>query len=76
MKLAKLKEYYSLGLIDGVSAVPTDGGWLLCVDSKSNPYGLTVKTALGEEKVYSTLDSLDRDVQRVTGSPQSWNMVF
>jgi hypothetical protein len=75
MKLAKAKEYFELGVITSMSAVSLGaaGGWILCVESKSNAWGNTLQTALGEDKVYATLDSLNRDVERIIGSqPDTW----
>ena len=76
MKLAKAKEYFQLGVITNLSAVSTgfEGGWLLCIESESNAWGNTMQTALGQEKVYATLDSLNRDVERIIGSkPEMWS---
>jgi hypothetical protein len=75
MKLAKAKEYFDLGVITSLSAVSagSEGGWMLCIESKSNAWGNTLQTALGEDKIYATLDSLNRDVERIIGtSPEIW----
>jgi len=79
MKLAKAKEYYALGLISGLWAVQASSGcvegWILVLDSSVGQAGShSLKTALGEEKFYATLDSLNRDVVRIIGSRQSWSM--
>lgn len=70
MKLAKAKEYFELGLITSMSAVNagSEGGWILCIESTSSSWGNTLQTALGDEKIYATLDSLNRDVERIIGA--------
>ena len=76
MKLAKAKEYYGLGLVVAFTTVPCEGGWLLTIETttRDGDYGHVMETALGEQKVYSTLDSLDRDLVRIVGSRQSWSL--
>ena len=69
MKLAKAKEYYELDLLTVFTAVKVDdqeSGWILCIAGKEDR-SWTLHTALGKEKVYSTLDSLSADVQRILG---------
>ena len=75
MKLAKAKEYFELGVITSMQAVNlgSAGFWMLVLESKSNSWGNTLETALGEVKVYATLDSLNRDVERIMGTrPSVW----
>lgn len=75
MKLAQAKEYYKLEVLTAFFALPdpaTDGGWLLVIEGqKGNSW--TLQTALGDPKVYSTLDSLTKDVQRIIGLIPHWS---
>ena len=73
MKLAKAKEYYRLGLVTGFACVPADTGWMLHVDCpKVSAEGALIETALGQNKVYVSLDSLSRDVERIGNVAQAW----
>ena len=69
MKLAKAKEYHELGLLKSFAAVrvdDTEAGWLLTIEGPEGR-SWTMKTALGQDKVYSTLDTLSTEVQRIFG---------
>mgnify|MGYP003378365925 CR=1 FL=1 len=75
MKLAKAKEYHGLDLIDGFTATPVEGGYLLAIDHRGDPrWGTVLETAQGAEKLYVNLASLDRDVARIIGTRQPWVM--
>ena len=75
MKLAKAIEYASLDLIDALTAVPVEGGYLLALDHRGETrQGTVLETAQGNEKLYSTLDSLNNDVTRITCQRQPWTM--
>lgn len=76
MNLAKAKEYFHYDIIKSLSAVSVDGGsgWLLLVETKGKETGYTMQTAIGKDKLYTSLDSLNRDVQRIIGSvPEIWS---
>ena len=76
MKLQKATEYASLDLLDAFTAVPVEGGYLLALDHRGETrQGTVLETAQGKEKLYSTLDSLNNDVERITGGQrQPWTM--
>ena len=68
MKIKDAKEYYELGVLIGFDAVrdPMAPGWLLVVSGREGR-SWTLETALGGSKVYSTLDSLVVEIERITG---------
>lgn len=69
MKLAKAKEYYELDLLKSFSALRVDdtpAGWQLVIEG-SKGQSWTLKTALGQVKIFASLDSLSTEVQRIFG---------
>lgn len=68
MKIAKAKEYFELGLLKSFAAVRVDDpeGWMLTIEGPESR-SWVMKTALGQDKVYSTLDTLSTEVQRIFG---------
>lgn len=75
MKLNQAKEYYDFDVLTGFDAVsdPITGGWLLVVHGK-NDKSWTIQTALGQDKVYSNFDSVNSEINRITGfKPPVWS---
>jgi hypothetical protein len=73
MKVSQAREYMQLGVLTGFHAVRDPDGWLLVVEGQEGR-SWTLQTALGKDKLYSTLDSLDAEVLRISGSGLSWSL--
>jgi hypothetical protein len=73
MKLAQAREYYELGVLTALFALkdPASAGWLLVIEGQEGR-SWTLQTALGEPKVYATVDSLTKEVERIVGSVPDW----
>ena len=75
MRLSKAREYQALDLIDGFTATPVPGGYMLAIDHRGEPrQGTTLETAQGAEKIYSTLSAVNADVERITEQRAAWTM--
>ena len=76
MKLKQAKEYFHLGVLTGFDAVrdPLSGGsWMLVVSGKEGRTW-TLQTALGEDKSFSSLDTLIGQVEDITGRVSSFHI--
>jgi len=76
MNLKQAKDYYEHNIIKALTAVAVDGnsGWLLLLETTGKDEGYTLQTALGKDKLYTSLDSLNRDVERILGHhPEMWS---
>jgi hypothetical protein len=75
MNIKKAVEYFELGLIRGFHTVhePLGAGWLLVI---AGPDGRswTLQTAKGEDKVYSSLDTLIGEVEKISGRVSSFEI--
>ena len=74
MKVNQAKEYYDLGLVTGFDAVKMpERGWSLIVYGPSERSWM-LETALGKEKVYSTFEAVNLEINRITGFiPPVWS---
>jgi len=72
MKIKQAKEYFELGVITGFSAIKDiePGGWLLVVEGKDER-SWTLQTALGQPKVFSSLDTLVGEIEKIAGAISS-----
>lgn len=70
MNLAKLKELFSYGIITDIRAIKDilngEKGWRLEIEI-NDEVNTTMQTALGNIKIYKTLESLLNDVARIKG---------
>lgn len=73
MKLAQAKEYYEMGILKSFGALkdPLTDGWLLAVEIQDGR-SWTMHTALGEPKVYASMDSITKEVDRIIGMIPDW----
>ncbi|WP_121169295.1 hypothetical protein [Nitrosovibrio sp. Nv6] len=73
MNIKQAKEYYELGVLTEFSALRdplTPRGWLLVVSGKDER-SWTLKTALGKDKVFASLDTLIGEVEDISGRVSS-----
>jgi hypothetical protein len=72
MNIKQAREYYDLGVLTKIYLVrdPMTTGWLLVLEGKEER-SWTLQTALGAEKVYSSLDSAVVEVERITNRVSS-----
>lgn len=78
MNLAEAKDYFKLDLFVGFHAIkdPLSEGWMLVFEG-AKERSWVMQTALGKDKIYSTMDSLNQDVGRVMGRPIfQWTHMF
>jgi len=78
MDLSKAKDYFALGVVGGFSAhrVPMGKGWHLVIAGRGARSGerWTLETARGELKVFSSLEALVSEVERIAGRVSSLNV--
>lgn len=76
MNIKQAKEYFELGIIRGFESVrdPMGTGWLLVIVGKEGR-SWTLQTAKGEEKVFSSLDTLMGEVEKIAGRVSSFAIV-
>ena len=73
MNIKQAKEYYELGILTEFYAVRgplTPRGWLLVV-ARTDERNWTLKTALGKDKVFASLDTLIGEVEEISGRVSS-----
>jgi len=73
MNIKQAKEYYELGIVTGFSVIRdplTPRGWLLVVVGKDER-NWTLKTALGKDKVFASLDTLIGEIEEISGRVSS-----
>jgi hypothetical protein len=76
MNIKKAVEYFDLGMIRGFFSVRESSqgaGWLLVIvgpDDRS----WTLKTAKGDDKVFSSLDTLMGEVEKISGRVSSFEI--
>jgi hypothetical protein len=66
MNIKQAREYYDLNVLTGFEILrdPMTKGWLLMVIGKEDR-SWTLETALGKPKVYSSIDSIVTEVERI-----------
>lgn len=76
MNIKQAKEYFELGIIRGFESVrdPLSTGWMLVIVGKEGR-SWTLETAKGEEKVFSSLDTLMGEVEKIAGRVSSFAIV-
>ena len=76
MKLKAAKDYYEMGVLTGFDAVRdpmVPGAWLLAISGKEG-HSWTLRTALGKDKSFSSLDTLIGQVEEITGRVSSFHI--
>lgn len=70
MQLRKAKEFYKKGIITGFTAKKENGGWLLLINGTEERVW-PLQTVRDDDKVFSTLDSLEKEIERIAGEVSS-----
>jgi hypothetical protein len=70
MNIQKAKDFFAVGAISEVSTAraPMDDGWIIAFRLTAGK-GDILETALGDPKVFSSLDTLFGQVVQITGRP-------
>lgn len=70
MDIQKAKDFFAVGAIEEVSAAPAPmgKGWIIAFRFTAGK-GDILETALGDTKVFSSLDTLFGQVSQITGRP-------
>jgi hypothetical protein len=76
MNIKKAVEYFDLGMIRSFHSVRESSlgaGWLLVIAGPDGRFW-TLQTAKGEDKVYSSLDTLIGEVEKISGRVSSFEI--
>lgn len=77
MNIKTAKDYYRDGLITCIDVLlepMSDGCYFVSLGNRSTGRQWNLQTALGATKVYSTADSVLKDVQRITGAVHGFSV--
>jgi hypothetical protein len=73
MHIQAAKTFFNLGVIHAftvVRAPMNDGCWMITGNGKMGLF--TITTALNSDKCYSSMDSVVKDIERITGRVSSF----